>query len=50
MKDIKDFKKKLEEHYMKFLTIAAGAVAVIALVVWGITYFVKKVKSNGENE
>ena len=46
MKDIKDIKKDLEEHYMKFITIAAGAVAIIALVVWGITYFVKKVKNN----
>lgn len=50
MKDIKDIKKNLEEHYMRFITIAAGAVAVIALVVWGITYFVKKVKNNNEND
>ena len=50
MKEIKDIKKTLEEHYMKFITIAAGAVAVIALVVWGITYFVKKVKNTDELE
>ena len=41
---MKDFRKSLEDNYLTFITIAAGIVALTALVVWAITVFVKKVK------
>ena len=42
---MKDLKKSLEENYLTFVAVAAGAVALIALVVWTITYFVKRVRA-----
>ena len=42
--DMEDLKKSLEENYLTFVAAAAGAVALIALVVWAITYFVKRVR------
>lgn len=41
---MKDFRKSLEDNYLTFITIAAGGVALIALIVWGLTVFIKKVK------
>jgi len=43
---MKDLRKVIEDNYLTFITIAAGSVALIALVVWAITFFVKKVKNN----
>jgi len=40
---MKDFKKALEENYLTFVAIAAGVLAGVALIVWAITYFVKRV-------
>ena len=34
--DMEDLKKSLEENYLTFVAAAAGAVALIALVVWAI--------------
>lgn len=42
---MKDFKKALEENYLTFVAIAAGVLAGVALIVWAITYFVKRVRS-----
>jgi hypothetical protein len=41
-----NLRKKIEDNYLTFVTVAAGAVAAIALIVWAITYFVKRVKSD----
>ena len=43
---MKDLRKAIEDNYLTFITIAAGSVALIALIVWVITIFVKKVKNN----
>jgi hypothetical protein len=40
---MKDLKKALEENYLTFVAIAAGVLAGVALIVWAITYFVKRV-------
>lgn len=41
-----NLRKTIEDNYLTFVTVAAGAVAAIALVVWAITHFVRRVKSN----
>jgi len=41
---MKDFRKSLEDNYLTFITIAAGGVALTALIIWAITVFIKKVK------
>jgi hypothetical protein len=46
---MKDLRKVIEDNYLTFITIAAGSVALIALIVWIITYFVKKVKKNSDS-
>ncbi len=43
---MKDIRKSIEDNYLTFITLAAGAVAIIALTIWAITFFVKKVKNN----
>lgn len=43
---MKDLRKVIEDNYLTFITIAAGSVALIALIVWIVTFFVKKVKNN----
>jgi len=43
---MEDLRKVIEDNYLTFITIAAGSVALIALVVWAITFVVKKVKNN----
>ena len=43
---MKEMKKTIEDHYLTFVTVAIGTVAVITLVVWLITYYVKKVKND----
>ncbi len=43
---MKDIRKALEDNYLKFITIAAVTVTFIALLVWAITFFVKKVRKN----
>ena len=43
---MKDIRKSIEDNYLTFITVAAVAVALIALSVWAITYFVKKVKNS----
>jgi len=40
-----NLRKTIEDNYLTFVTAAAGSVAAIALIVWAITYFVKKVKT-----
>ena len=45
---MEDIRKSVEDNYLTFITVAAGAVALIALAVWAITYFVKKVKNNSK--
>ena len=44
--EMKDLRKVMEDNYLTFITIAAGSVALIAVIVWIITFFVKKVKNN----
>jgi len=41
---MKDFRKALEDNYLTFITVAAGGVALVAVIIWAITVFVKKVK------
>ena len=41
---MKDFRKSLEDNYLTFITIAAGGVALTALIIWAITVIIKKVK------
>ena len=45
---MKELRKSIEDNYLKFITAATGTVVLIALSVWAITYFVKKVKNNSE--
>jgi len=40
---MKDIKKSLEDNYLTFISIAAGGVAIIAVIIWVITIFYKKV-------
>ena len=40
---MKDFRKSLEDNYLTFITVAAGAVALVALLIWAITIIIKKV-------
>jgi len=44
--EMKNLRKAIEDNYLTFITIAAGSVALIALIVWIVTFFVKKVKNN----
>jgi hypothetical protein len=39
---MKDLKKKFEDDYLTFISIAVGAVALIAAAVWIITVVVRK--------
>ena len=41
MKDI-DSTKHNEEHYLTFISIAVGSVALIAAIVWGITAMIRR--------
>jgi hypothetical protein len=41
---MKDFRKALEDNYLTFITVAAGGVALVAVIIWVITVFVKKMK------
>jgi len=41
-----NLRKTIEDNYLTFVAVAAGAVAAIALIVWAITHFVKRVKSD----
>jgi len=43
---MKELKKSLEDNYLAFITIAAIAAALIAVIVWAITFFIKKVKTD----
>ena len=42
---MKELRQKIEDNYLTFITVAAGGVALIAIVIWAITVFVKKVKN-----
>ena len=44
--EMKDLRKAIEDNYLTFITIAAGSVALIALIIWIVTFCVKKVKNN----
>ena len=44
--EMKDLRKAIEDNYLTFITIAAGSVALISLIVRIITFFVNKVKNN----
>jgi hypothetical protein len=39
---MKELKKKFEDDYLTFISIAVGSVALIAAVVWIITIIVRK--------
>ncbi len=39
---MKELKKKFEDDYLTFISIAIGAVALIAAIVWIITVVVRK--------
>ena len=39
---MKELKKKFEDDYLTFISIAVGSVALIAAVVWIITVIVRK--------
>ena len=43
---MKDLRKTIEDNYLTFVTFAAIGVAIISVIVWAITFFVKKVKNN----
>ena len=47
---MKELRKTIEDNYLAFITAAAGAVALIALAVWLVTFFVKKIKNNSSVE
>ncbi|MFC1650011.1 hypothetical protein ACFL2X_00425 [Candidatus Latescibacterota bacterium] len=47
---MKDLRKAIEDNYLTFITAAAGAVALIALAVWSVTFFVKIIKNNSNTE
>ncbi|MFC1551284.1 hypothetical protein ACFL6P_01840 [Candidatus Latescibacterota bacterium] len=47
---MKELRKAIEDNYLTFIATAAGAVALIACVVWAVTFFVKKVKNNSSVE
>ncbi len=40
-----DFKKSFEENYLKFISIAAGVVVLIAIVIWVSTVFFRRVNN-----
>jgi len=42
---MKDLRQAVEDNYLTFITVAAGGVALIAVIIWAITVFVKKVKN-----
>ena len=42
---MEDLRKAVEDNYLTFMTVAAGSVALIAVIIWAITVFVKKVKN-----
>lgn len=39
---MEELKKKFEENYLTFISIAVGSMALIAAIVWGITVLLKK--------
>jgi len=39
---MKDLRKKLEDKYLTFITVAAITAVLIASLVWVTTFFVKK--------
>ena len=41
---MKELRKTIEDHYLTFITIVAVSVVFIGIIVWAITFFVKKVK------
>lgn len=45
---MKELKKKFEDDYLTFISIAVGSVAFIAAIVWMITTIVKKRQSAQE--
>ena len=42
---MEELRRKLEDNYLTFIGVAAASVAVIGIMVWVITVFVKKVKT-----
>ena len=47
MKEKKEIKKMFDENYLTFISVAVGAVALIAAMVWGITAVIRKRNYNG---
>ena len=39
---MEELRKKFEENYLTFISIAVGSVALIAAVVWGITALMRR--------
>jgi hypothetical protein len=39
---MEELKKKFEENYLTFISIAVGSVALIAAIVWGITLLIRR--------
>lgn len=44
---MKEMKRHFEEHYLTFISIAVGSVALIAAIAWGITAVIRKRNYNG---
>ena len=42
---MQDMRKTIEDHYLTFILVATASVALIVGLVWGITVFVKKVRT-----
>lgn len=42
---MKELRQKIEDNYLTFITVAAGSVALIAVIIWTITIFVQRVKN-----
>ena len=45
--EMEEMKKKFEENYLVFISIAVGSIALIAAVVWGITTLIRKRNCGG---
>ena len=44
---MKDLKKHYDEHFLSFISITVGSVAIIAAVVWVITAMIRRHHCSG---
>ena len=42
---MKELRRKIEDNYLTFIGVAAASEAVISIMVWVVTVFVKKIKT-----